>query len=527
MKTATEAEHGWHEARTPRFVVLTDGEPERARRLATDLERFHQVMLAKTSVEEREAAPPFRVFLTSSRESYRALGGDEKTAGQFKPTVRGNYALVSGGDDDAGGLRQTARHVLFHEYVHYLQSLGGGHSPGWYREGVAEYMATTELRDDGSYTVGCPPRHRTAWAADRYWIPMREVMQSDNLVALSGRDRDAYAQAWYAVHYFSGEEERVKQMAHYLALWAAGRPYAEAVQEAFGMPAGALNVALQEYARKPSFDCAAVTPAEPLKAPEVAQRPLIEAQASYRVADLLLATVGANDAVFELLRRGMRASPRNGRIRAALARAHLMRAQREAHTAGGGDAEAAGKPQPAILDEALGHVEAALALEPDEPEVRVVEGHVLAMRAALQKGRDVEAAAASLGRARNAYRRAIKADEGMAEAYFGLGQTYLVADSGSKEAVVVLEAAAYLVPLAAPVAFTLAQVRMQREQFPEAIAPLQYAARWAKQPGLQAAAQELLAQIRKAAAMVEAARMQAAEQQAAPAQGAAQEGKAR
>lgn len=43
--TASElARDDWHELRTPRFVLWTNGEPERAQALAAELERFHLVL---------------------------------------------------------------------------------------------------------------------------------------------------------------------------------------------------------------------------------------------------------------------------------------------------------------------------------------------------------------------------------------------------------------------------------------------------------------------------------------------------
>src|SRR5690348_7448751 len=75
-RAAQTARGTWYELRTPRFRAWTDGEPETARVLLEDLERFHQVLLTLTSAEERAAAPPLRIFVAKDQRSFNALVGD-------------------------------------------------------------------------------------------------------------------------------------------------------------------------------------------------------------------------------------------------------------------------------------------------------------------------------------------------------------------------------------------------------------------------------------------------------------------
>ena len=65
----------WSEVRSARFRVLTEGDVEQARALVLDLERFHQVMLAKTSAEERVGAPPLQILLARDARTLKALTG--------------------------------------------------------------------------------------------------------------------------------------------------------------------------------------------------------------------------------------------------------------------------------------------------------------------------------------------------------------------------------------------------------------------------------------------------------------------
>src|SRR5262249_34444019 len=123
--TAVEtARNDWFEAKSPRFEVWTDGDQEQARALVVDLERFHQVVMATTSAEEREAAPPLRIFLARNQDEFVALTGAKGASGIFRPTYRGNYAILEGRPAaESSSTKASDRVVLFHEYSHYILSL--------------------------------------------------------------------------------------------------------------------------------------------------------------------------------------------------------------------------------------------------------------------------------------------------------------------------------------------------------------------------------------------------------------------
>jgi hypothetical protein len=94
------------------------------------------------------------------------------------------------------------------------------------------------------------------------------------------------------------------------------------------------------------------------------------------------------------------------------------------------------------------------------------------------------------------YRRAIRKDETLAEAYVGLGATYLIEDNGSKEAQVVLEAAGYLLPLDTGVPLILAQIHIGRRNVADAIVALEYVIRWSSSAQQREAARTALAELR-------------------------------
>lgn len=511
---ATRAAGGsWYQLRTPRFQVWTDGDPETARTLVLDLERFHQVMRSLTKAEEREAAPPLRIFMAKDNDSLRALtGGPRGFAGMMKVTMRGNYALIdaSGLDVEADDIyRFSSRVTLFHEYTHFMQAAQGAQIPSWYNEGFAEYMSTTRFLDEGRFTIGCVPQHRAAWIKYLEWLPMEKVLASDNVASLEGsrsahqtgtrlgpshNPADAYAQSWLAVHYLLADGARKQQLHKYLELWGQGVAPADASQQAFGMSPDELDRVLQAYARQHELDCVAVVPDKPFALPEVEVVPLGTGAAHYHVGDLLLATLGPTEEALEVLQQAAELDPNDPATLRALARAHWLKLE-----------------QATLADERTAEIGAterylqqAVQRESDAPEALALGGHLHRVKAALAREAE-QPYGEELLAARKAYRGAIRADEALAEAYLGLGATYLIEDNGSKEAQVALEAAGYLLPLNTTVALLLGKVHLQRHDAVQARPALEYVTRWTSDDGQRNEARTALDQLTATAARVPAA----------------------
>lgn len=461
--------------RSRHLEVVTDGDPAQARQLVRDLERFHHVMMAMTTATERQETPPLRVFLTGSRRVFRKLGGKQDAAANFFSTSRGHYALV---DQHGRGYRVALR-TLLHEYVHHIVALGGGWPPSWYNEGLAEYMETTEFFDDGSYTLGKPLSYRPSRLTLTGWVPMRKVLEADRILDLQREDVDVYGQAWCFVHYALSTAERRDRLHRFLAARRAGRSVGAALEESFGIDASELDGILQVYVEKP-VNYVRVPRDGQRAAPKVDERRLEPVEVQGRLADMLLALDGPLDDVMGMLRGALSSQPNDLRARVVLARARLSIAE---------------------LDEAARLLEQAAVLGVRDPEMYALTGHLHRERAFLAKQHGDEfVMAAELLASRKAYRRAIRLDNRTAEAYHGLGKTYLIDDSGSKEAVVVLEEAAYLLPASTAVPLDLARVLIRRRRYDEALVPLRAVRASPHNSGARQNADALIDQVQKAKA---------------------------
>jgi hypothetical protein len=505
ITAAETAGRTWHELRTTRFRIATDGPVDLARNLAEDLERFHEVLMRETTAEEREAAPPLRIVLLQDADSLAALVPQARLqsgvswVGSFVPSPRGNFVVLHTDPLTGAAREEQGRRRLFHEYAHYVMAMAGARAPSWYDEGFAEFFSTTEFREDGSYTLGFPPQRDT-----RGWIPLRTLFESGRIAELSqagqgsafpSRVRDAeplvsdsYAQAWSIVHHFSTDPERKSRLARYLSLWQTGTTLDDAVVNGFGASVETLEATLQKYAAQPRVAYVTVKPARPLRAVKAHTAELSPARTHSLVADLLLWTQGPDEAVAALLEEAMRETSSDPAPVLALARLRLAEASAERR-------EGEKNPRWAIAT-AERLVDAARKRGGESPEVLVLDGHLHVARAELAVG-DRDAAEREILLARTAYRTAIRGDEALAEAYWALGRTYLTHDTGSEEAVVVLEAAGYLLPVFTAIPWTLARIRIARGEAAAAVAPLQYVLRWSRSLEQRAKALELLDRIRR------------------------------
>jgi Flp pilus assembly protein TadD len=228
---------GWTRVESPHFVVSGEVSDRDVRQVAFQLETFREVFSRVIpGARERSLLPPFVVVF-----------GSERSFAPYKPVFDGLAAPVGGyvvreplapcmalrldGSDEA-------TRTVFHEYAHVLFDPSA--APLWLSEGVADYYSTTVvLRDRQHVEVGREiPAH--VMRARRAWLPLRQILTTSRASKIWATDagQSFYAESWLLVHYLvRGTPERGAQIPRLIARLARGDDEQEVFRQEIGQPA--------------------------------------------------------------------------------------------------------------------------------------------------------------------------------------------------------------------------------------------------------------------------------------------------
>jgi hypothetical protein len=193
----------WSAWTSPHFQLLTDVTDEAAaERLATELEQFRAALVAAAWPDAPEPARPLEVI---------ALRDAFETAEVLPPHVDAEFVALGGLDfilasaTEHFGRAKTLKHETVHGLMHQLGL--DRNAPVWFAEGIAEYLAMTELDEethqisfgaiDPDYLASVHQSGLAGW--HELWAPNAGGMEKWRQVAT----------AWLLVHYlFNQQRER-------------------------------------------------------------------------------------------------------------------------------------------------------------------------------------------------------------------------------------------------------------------------------------------------------------------------------
>lgn len=245
------AEENWLKVAAEHFTILTPASASVAQARAIELEQFRRALQAIIPVPPDRLRPVTVVLFKDRRsmESYLPLenGQPKRLAGYFARTNDLNTIILSLDGDDA-----EARHVVFHEAVHWHVNAFEGRMPPWVDEGLAELYATFELVDDTSYRFGSPIAGHVALLRREKFLPLSELLdvRRDSLLYNEGsRTSIFYAQAWALLHFlFYGERSPGREaVGRFLAELPRAASTEAAFRSAFGLDYAAMEQRLREY----------------------------------------------------------------------------------------------------------------------------------------------------------------------------------------------------------------------------------------------------------------------------------------
>ncbi|HEX6096487.1 MAG TPA: tetratricopeptide repeat protein [Thermoanaerobaculia bacterium] len=426
----------WVALEAEEFRLISAASASETRRIARDLLRM-RAAFGKVSDLKVHSAERTRVFIFPAHTRFAPYceavlrSKCDVFTGLFAAGSSGNFIVLSG--DAKGGVDR----IVYHELTHHLMANANVQDPLWYREGIAEYFST--FRTSGAEAhFGVVVHDHLRWlraeaslgSLRKRLMPLRElfaITQSSPAYDERTRTGVLYAQSWALVHYLVHDDSRSEKLHRFLELLRGGKPVDRAFDEAFGMSFSALEQALRTYIRGDSFtyyardvgELAIPTLPEPAAMPHDA--------VLHQLGSLLAQTRPENAALAErFFQAAVGANERN-------AGAHASLAQLYAATGRAAEAEAA--------------YAKAVEIGSDDAEVYLLAGRSI-----------LHGDTGGFAKARPLFKRATELHPASAEAWTGLGATYLGQTVDLAAGIAALEKSLELDPQNEEAVFYLAQL---------------------------------------------------------------------
>ena len=238
----------WWLYESDHFSVVTNI-PDRGDQLIQQLELFRAVVLKFTGLKATADRLPTRAVIFAKRAEFARITDRANALGYTSTTLRNNRMVASGGSLNSG-----QRHIMFHEYVHYLlRSATDENHPSWYDEGLAD-MLSTVMQRRGQMVVGtAPPSHLRFINSNSRQVPAGRIVNTDDLSDWHPLNVSLfYATSWALVTYIYADKtgERIADLQAYLAAVQRGEPREAAFEEAFHVSARVLQRRATNYIRR-------------------------------------------------------------------------------------------------------------------------------------------------------------------------------------------------------------------------------------------------------------------------------------
>jgi len=428
----------WIRADTRHFTLISNASEKHTREVGRRLELFREVLARLNPRMTLHSPLPTTIYVFKHEASFRPYkkkiwDNNPEIAGYFVSHRDGNYVAVNAtvdGDPFA---------AVYHEYVHYVMYNNFPLLPLWFNEGLAECYSTFR-EDDGRVDIGRPVDNSVAWLKHNHWMPLHELLEVDaQSPEYNERSRQGrfYAQSWALVHYLIwGEPRWIDGLPDRLKSLNEGRSLAAITRTA---SYDAMQAAIRDSIRRGKL-LYSVYELTDLKVDDRCEvQPLARDEAIDRLGDFLAHSDPDRAPEAEVhFREAIRLNPKNARAWAGLG---------------------------LLLDMAGSHAHASqfyersLQLDADQALTNFLYATSLMDRyfpAGLSRGEIPPGGAEAFAHARALFRSSIHLQADLAEAYAGLGATYVFESGPLKEGIEALETAHRLLPSRMDVVFNLA-----------------------------------------------------------------------
>lgn len=284
----------WVEARSPNFIVVTNGGASQARNTAIQFEQIRALFRQSFDFAKDQPTPVITVLAAKDENTLRALlpeywatKGHTHPAGIFLDgTYQLQVAVQLSGEGD------NPLQPIYHEYYHSLTIPYFPGLPVWISEGLADFYGNSKVVDKTA-SLGMPDAGLIELLREQPMISLQALFRVDQASSYYNEGSKAtifYAESWALIHYLMMGDHNAHrpQLVAYLDALSHGTSQDEAAARAFG-DLGKLQKALQSYVSNSSFyEMRTPAPAK-LADGDVKIRALTEAEsAAYRGGFLAL-----------------------------------------------------------------------------------------------------------------------------------------------------------------------------------------------------------------------------------------------
>jgi hypothetical protein len=243
-----EGGQAWHEVRSAHFRVRTNLDPAEARKVTLNLERFRRALLL---IWTRDFDPPGLIEAIVLRTRVQRQEFFAAAYGGFYASTDDGLSIVMDGDGDVFYGKAVGERIQAHVLAHHLSRFVLLRQPRWFAEGLASFLESAHLSEDGTKAVfGQPHLESLGYVRRKPAMTLEELWRWDQERSTIKDAAGHYASSWLWFYYLLNEHgERFTDFQMRLARAEDPR---KAFEVAFA-GAGDLEEGRRSYLKKGTF----------------------------------------------------------------------------------------------------------------------------------------------------------------------------------------------------------------------------------------------------------------------------------
>lgn len=255
IASTTSAIAGWVEAKSDNFIFVGDTSEKKAKLIVQEMEEYRDIIFRLFNWGNESELIPMRIYGVKSEKDMKNVTGNAWASGIYTTSHEGPIFIANmrGGF----GRNSSARITAYHEYIHHLVAMNNSTIyPLWYNEGMAEYLSTFEISNNGKIKIGLPSNGRAYSLANETWFDTNLIVNSVNRYPFKQTSKNNkaigqfYAQSWLAAHYIQSTEGFTDKLDTYIQIINSQPNPDKAFDTAFGMSPDAFEKLLKAYYKK-------------------------------------------------------------------------------------------------------------------------------------------------------------------------------------------------------------------------------------------------------------------------------------